>query len=157
MSWKPELDKEGHFKIKTESFSSKTVTVGGVEKSLYKRIHGNNFFVANNQSTSCDFVIPYPHVKIEGIEILSAHPADDLNLKVLDADGNVYSGLDVGTYGDNFMLNQFAFNVHPATDYYRHDSQYDADLYQGMIIRIEYNNTGSGKNVYMNFLLNEVK
>ena len=157
MSWMPDRDKDGQYKIKSEAFASKTVVVGGVEKSLYKRIHGNKFEVPTNASTSCDFVIPYPHVKIEGIEILNGHPEDDLSLKVLDADGNTYSQLDVATYGDNFMLNQFAFNVHPKLDYYIHESQYDADLFQGMIIRIEYNNTQSGKDIFMNFLLNEVK
>lgn len=157
IGWKPSKDKDGQNKIKMDAFASKTTLVNGIEKDLFKRIHGASFTVANNQSNTCDFVVPYPHVKIEGIEVLNANMADDLSFYVLDATGNPYSGLDVGTYGDNVQLNQFAFNVHPRTEYYMHESQYDADLYLGMIIRISYNNNGTGKTIYMNFILNEVK
>lgn len=153
----PIRDKDGMFKIKTEAFASKTVEVNGVKKDLYKRIHGESFSVANNQSNTCDFIIPYAHVKIEGIEVLNGNMQDDLSFYVYDADGNPYSGAPWTDENDRYLLNQFAFNVHPKNDFYVHHSQYDADLYSGMIIRILYNNTGSGKDIYMNFILNEVK
>lgn len=150
-------DKDGQLVIKNEAFKAKTTEVNGVEKSLYKRIHGISFNVTTNGTNTCDFVVPHPHVKIEAIEILNADLGDNCSFKVLDTNTNTYSGLDVGTYGANFVLNQFAFGVYLSTGYYKHESQYDADLYQGMIIRIEFNNTTNNKDIYLNYILNEVK
>lgn len=156
-------DKDQQFKLKVEAFASKTVSVLNTQtglyetKDLYKRIHGDSFSLSTGGTNQLDFVIPYNHCKVEGIEILNGAPSDSLSMYVLDADGNPYSGLDVGTYGDNVMLNQFAFNVHPRKDFYSHRSQYDADVFIGMILRIVYNNSGSPKTVYMNYNLNEVK
>ena len=150
-------DKDDQFKIKNDAFSSKTVVVDGVQKDLFKRIHGANFNVTTNGNNTCDFIIPYPHVKIEGIEVLNAKMQDRLSFYVLDTDTNTYSQAPVEAVGPNYQLNQFAFDIHPKDGYYVHQSQYDADLYQGMIIRIEYFNEGTGKDIYMNFILNEVK
>jgi hypothetical protein len=147
-------DKDGQFVIKEDSFKSKT-TVDG--KSLYKRIHGTKFTVNTNSTNTCDFVIPYPHVKVEGIEVLNADLGDTCSFKVLDTANNDYSGLDPATYGPNVTLNQFAFDVYPRAGFYTHNSQYDADLYINTIIRVEYENTTSNKDIYVNYVLNEVK
>lgn len=46
--------------------------------------------------------------------------------------------------------------MNPAKDYYNHSSEYDADLYQGMQVRVAYVSI-SAKTIGINFILNEVK
>lgn len=155
IGYKPRKDKDNAVVIKNEAFASKTTADG---KSLYKRVHGASFNVLNGATTNCRFTIPYTHCKIEAMEIINAHTGDLMDFKVLDTVTNTYSGLDTGTYGANFQLNQFGFNVYPVEGSYIHRSQYDADLYTGMILEIAYtNNSGSTKDIYVNYVLNEVK
>lgn len=155
LGFKPRKDKDNAVVIKQEAFASKTTADG---KSLYKRVHGATFNVPNGVTTICQFTIPYAHCKIEAMEIINATTGDSMNFKVLDTATNTYSGLDVGTYGANFLLNQFGFNVYPVEGGYTHQSQYDADLYSGMVVEIEYsNNDANTKDVYINYVLNEVK
>jgi hypothetical protein len=118
-------------------------------KKLYKRVHGKVFAV-NNGINVLDFKIPYPWIKITGVEIISAESLDRVNLYVLDD--------EIGTYSKtpNAQLNQFAYDLCLVKDYYEHKSEFDADLYYGMHIRIEYNSQ-SVKTIGLNFILNEVK
>ena len=154
MSYLYRRDKDGAPVVKIEAFASKTTTDG---KSLYKRVHGVKFSVDSGQNTNCQFAIPYPHCKIEAMEIVNADTGDYMDFKILDTASNAYSQLDPGTYGANFTLNQFGHNVYPSSSAYTHKSQYDADLYQGMIISIDYENIGASKDIYINYILNEVK
>jgi hypothetical protein len=68
----------------------------------------------------------------------------------LDSSAGTYSGYP------NFKLNQFGFSANLGKDYYQQNTNYDADLYQGMQLKFTYNSK-SAKTIGINFNLNEVK
>lgn len=135
-------------------FADKKIMVNGVLKSLFKRVHGTNETIGAGQTVNIDFVVPYNVCKFSGAEILGAAFGDTLNFKVLDDANNTYSGAP----GSNYQLNQFGFSVQMPGPEYANTSNYDADLYVGMVLRCEfYNSEGSQKTVAMNVWLHEVK
>jgi len=129
----------------TPAFAAKTVGV----YSLYTRTVGKKFTAAVGSNTFT-YAIPYPMVKLNGIEVVNCEAGDTVDLKVLDDTGGNYTGTP------NYMLNQFGFEVGLPKDFYHRESQYDADLYGGMQIQIEYT-SASAKDVWINYLLHEVK
>jgi hypothetical protein len=141
-------DKDGQFFLKMDAFSAKT-TVDG--KSLYKRIHGKKFPVAATSTTNLSFAVPYPHVKIEALEFINCEKNDCLSFEIKDDDLGTYSGTP------NSTLNQFGFDVYMSGEFYEQRAQYDADLFTGMVVYIEYTNNSAAKDVYVNYVLNEVK
>lgn len=126
------------------AFSAKTFE----DKDLYKRITGiqENLTIGANTIT---FTIAYPWVKITGIEIINGSALDFVSMEVLDSTTGQYSGTP------NKILNQFGFTVNISENYYKYDSEYDADLYEGMQIQLTYTST-SAKTIGINFLINEV-
>lgn len=139
-------------------FAAKKILVGGEIKSIFKRVHGVSAIIAAGSTVDIDFVVPHPTVKFTGAEVINTHIGDRLDFTVHDNATNTYSGAPVETYGANLQLNQFGFGVYLPDGFYQNTSNYDADLYLGMIIRCSYtNNTGSSKTVYMNPWLHEVK
>lgn len=149
----PNRDKDGQYKTKIEAFSAKTVILNGVEKSLFKRIHGKSFNAVSGQLTTYDFVMPYANAKFEALEIINGDIGDYVNFKVLDTASGSISGVP------NYMLNQFGFEVMmDKSGYYEQRSQYDADVIAGMQMRLEYFNAGNAnKTIYINYIMNEVK
>lgn len=135
-------------------FAAKKIVVNGVEKNLFKRVHGVSANIGANSTGNIDLIVSYAHAKFTGAEIFGTNLGDDLNFYVLDDANNTYSGAP----GSNYQLNQFGFNVKMPPDRYKNTSDYDADVYTGMVIRCEFtNNTGSAKDVHMNVWLHEVK
>lgn len=124
-----------------------TKVVGG--KSLFARNHGCAFSLSAGSNTK-EFVISYPHVKFTEIEIIGAELGDYTQLKILDTATGTYSTVP------NYQLNQFGFSVYLKPDHYRKSCRYDADLYTGMRVVLEYESV-SAKNLYVNFTLHEVK
>jgi hypothetical protein len=140
-------------------FAAKTIIVNGVEKSLYKRIHGiKSSSIASGQQVNIDFVITYNHVKFTGAEVFGTELGDTIDFYVLDDSNNTYSGAPTESPGyPNYLLNQFGFLVEMPADRYMNSSDYDADLYINMIIRCKYKNNGaSPKTISMNVWLHEV-
>jgi len=136
----------GNKKIGVASpFASKTLE----NKKLYKRVHGISAELAAGANTII-YTIPYQWVKINGIEVINGESGDAVSFYILDSTTGTYSTIP------NYTLNQFAFDVNIAKDYYEHKSEFDADLYQGMQVKIVYNSL-SVKTVGINFLLNELK
>ena len=129
----------------TTPFSSKKFG----DKSLFKRVHGVTQAL-NTGANTITFAIPYPWVKITGLEIVNGAALETASVSVLDSTSGTYTGVA------NYKLNQFGFNIVVAKDYYEHKSEYDADLYYGMQIQITYESL-SDKTVGINFILNEVK
>lgn len=129
-------------------FAAKTLPNG---KKLYTRVHG----VAASVSGAPDdiiFTVPYAACKLTGIEIIGGQIGDTVNLKVLDSTTGTYTGVA------NYQLNQFGYDVNVAKDFYSRESAYDADLFQGMQIKVEYDSVATlPANVYLNFILHEVK
>lgn len=127
-------------------FSAKILANG---KKLYARVHGIQPTLAAEANT-IDFTIPYSWVKITGIMVYGGEALDKVDLSIYDTAAGTYSGVP------NYKLNQFGFAANIAKDHFEWTSPYDADLYQGMIIRITYTSI-SAKTVGINFILNEVK
>lgn len=119
------------------------------DKKLYKREHGKTFQVQAG-STDCIFTIPYPWVKITGIEIIGGEFGDTCDLMILDSASGTYSTIP------NYKLNQFGFDVNVAPGEYEEANQYEADIYQGMQIKIVYKSI-SAKTIAVNYNLHEVK
>lgn len=160
LGFKPGRDKDGQLKLKVEPFTAKTVLKSdGSEGSLFKRVHGMNGTVTASSTQSLVFTVPYITCKFSGADIFGVDLKDTLNFKVLDTDNNDVSGLDVGTFGPNVLLNQFGFDVEmPGGGKYSNTSNYDADLVAGMKLVCEYTNNGlADKYIAMNVELHEVK
>lgn len=127
-------------------FASKTLPNG---KKLYKREHGIQQALTTG-SNNIVFTVPYPWVKIIGMEIIGGTILDKCDLNILDSTSGTYSGVA------NYKLNQFGFNVNVSADCYEEQNAYDADLYYGMQIQIVYTSV-SDKTIAINFNLSEVK
>lgn len=126
-------------------FAAKTIGT----KKLYKRVTGIQASVIAG-ITDVLFTIPYSWAKITGIEIVGGAILDKISLFVLDSAAGNYTG------SANATLNQFGFNVNVNKDYYINTSEFDADLYLNMQIKVSYN-TPVAKTIGLNFILNEVK
>lgn len=145
----PDRDKDGNPILAIKPFASKKIESG----SLFKRVHGvSSQSIPAGQTANVDFVIPYPTAKFSGAEIFGTSLGDSVNFKVLDDGNGTFSGTP------NAPLNQFGFGVKMKDGDYKNTSEYDADMYAGMILRCEYtNNSANAKVIYMNLELHEVK
>jgi hypothetical protein len=135
--------------LSSPSFAAKTMVIGGVTKKLFKRVTGikQSLSVGLNTFT---YTIPFPWVKITGLEIINSENLDSASFYVLDTATGTYSTIS------NYTLNRFAYDAYLCKDYYEHKSEFDADLYQNMQIKIDYTSI-SAKDIGINFILNEVK
>lgn len=121
-------------------------------KKLYRRKHGKRQSIPGNGSGKIQFVVPYAVAKIDEVEIVNCSATDTCHLKVLDNDAGTFSTVP------NYLLNQFGFDVNLSDIYYTDTSNYDAELYQSMVVEIEYfNNEAEAKDIGVNFVLHEVK
>lgn len=118
-------------------------------KSLYSRPEGKEYSLVAGMNIK-EFVIPYPTVKFNEIEVFSGEKKDKVNLKILDTAAGTYSGVP------NYQFNQFSKALNVKKDEYSRKSEYDADLYQGMRIVLEYD-SASAKDIEVNFIIHEVK
>lgn len=122
-------------------------------KRLFTRVHGTSATVSGAPDT-IDFEIPYAMCKLTGIDIINGELGDKINLKILDTVSGTISGVP------NMVLNQFAYNVNIASNFHKFESRYDADMIQGLRIRVEYDAVTPDllpKIIYVNFYLHEVK
>lgn len=127
-------------------------------KKLFRRKHGIRKECPGETETFIDMVVPYVQCKIDEVEIINCSGNDDVDLKVLDTAENAYSQAPVESVGPNYLLNQFGFDVCVSDLYYSDSSNYDADLFQGMIVRAVFKNRDTeSKNIGINFVLHEVK
>lgn len=140
----------------TPPFANKKLTDG---RSLFKRVHGANATISANSTGTIDITVPYSEVKFTGAAIINCAVGDTVDFTVHDTYNNDISGLDTGTYGNNVQLNQFGYDVEMSKDFYENTSQYDASLYQNMIVRCSYTNNDANNSRYVavNFEMHEVK
>jgi len=131
------------------SFSAKTVTIGSTTKKLFARNTGFQHTMSVGANT-VTYTLSYPWCKILGVEVIGAETLDYCDLEVFDTAAGTYSGVP------NYKLNQFAYSVNIPMNYYIRLSQFDADIYQGMVIKITYNSV-SAKTVGFNIIMNELK
>lgn len=126
-------------------FANKVIGV----KKVFSRVTGKSFPVTTGNNT-LTFTIPYPHVKINGVEIIGCSLGDKLTFKVLDSSSGTYTTVP------NLELNTFGIDVYMCEGKYERLSNYDADLYQGMQVQVEYTST-SNKTAYINYIIHELK
>lgn len=129
-------------------FSAKTLPDGS---KIFRRIIGITSQV-QDEPTNIDFVVPFTKCKITGLQILGARLGDKVTFQILDTDNGTISGVP------NAILNTFGQDAYIAADFAAYSSKYDADLIQGLIIRIIYDakNELLPRDVYINFDLHEV-
>lgn len=148
------IDFEDNFKAagnkslpqQVQPFASKSLPNG---KKLFKRYHGEQYNVTGGVNTLL-YTISYSQVKIVGVDVINAEAGDRIDLLVLDSITGTYTTVP------NYILNQFAFGVSTSKDFFRQESNYDADLYLGMQIKIVFTSQ-SDKTIGINFNLSEVK
>ena len=118
-------------------------------KKLYKRVTGISQALTTG-SNNVIFTVPYPWVKITGAQLIGGELGDTVSLYILDSTTGTYTTVP------NYQLNQFGYSINVAKDFYESRSQFDADLYINMQIKIVYNSV-SNKTIGVNFIMDEVK
>ena len=139
--------KIGNF-VKREPFSAKVLPDGS---KLFRRKHGYSILVDALSSKDLIVTIPYDSCKINKLEIIDANPLDTIDLIILDSVDGTYTSVP------NYELNQFGFDVQLSALLYSDKSDYDAELYKGMQLKIVYKNkTQNTKKVGVNVILHEM-
>lgn len=131
------------------SFGAKTAVINGVLKKFFARNTGAQYDLVSG-SNEITFTIGYPWVKITGIECMGAETLDTCELRVYDSPAGTYSGVS------GALLNQFGYALNIGKDFYQRSAPYDADLYYGMVLKLNYVSK-SVKRIGVNFLMTEVK
>jgi len=126
-------------------FSAKTIG----SKKLYKRVVGAQYAVPVG-TTTLEYVIPYAWVKINVIECVGGEVGDYCSFSIKDTPTGTYTGVP------NYLLNQFGYTTNIAPGFYERTSEFDADLYTGMRIVLDYTSL-SAKTIGINYILNELK
>lgn len=145
----PDIAAKINYKRNIEESSPFAAKVLKNGKRLFSRVQGESYALLVGEN-SLIYTIPYPEVKFNEIEIVGAEVGDSCSLEVLDDANGSYSGIP------NLSLNKFGDKVQLGKDFYCRKSNYDADLYLGMQIKVTYTSV-SAKNVGINYILHEVK
>jgi len=132
------------------AFASKRTKEGF---NLFKRVHGLPCKeIAMGEVVTFDLEVPYEWTKMQAIELIGAKECITVSLSVLD---NQYGTFSTIPY---MNLNQFGYDVNVSPDFYRFSSNYDANVYKTMIIRVEVTNSSSViSTIGVNVELNEVQ
>lgn len=131
-------------------FASKKLPNG---KKIFLVDNTKSFSVLN-ASQNLDFKVPLSVMKINGLELIGCKAGDKATLQVLDDSSGTISGVP------DYVLKTFG-KVHLPDGFYRRVSKYDADLIGDMTIRVIYErkeqSPDDSQDVYINYLLHEVK
>jgi hypothetical protein len=131
--------------IKQYPFADKKIE----NNSLFRRLHGKQFDLEIGENELI-FSCPYSHAKITGVHIINSHMLEVAQFEVFDTEEGTYTGIP------NFKLNQFGFSANMKDGSHEHVCKYDADLYQGMVIKITYESLYE-KKLAINYYMDEVK
>lgn len=131
-------------------------------KKLFRRKHGlAPVTVQPGQSTIFELTVPYAQCKINKLEIIGANNNDQIDFLILDTEqGMVQQGMGVpaNMITPYLPLNQFGFDVCVSKDYYADESNYDAEIYGGMVVHMVFYNKGTEEvKVGVNITLHEMK
>ena len=129
----------------TPAFASKNFGT----KALFKRVVGQQYALTIGDNTLL-YTETFPWVKFMSLEILNGEFGDYVSLYILDTSTGKLTGVP------NYQLNQFGFSCNIAPGFYQHRSEFDADIYQGLQIKIVYHSV-SAKTIGVNYVMNEVK
>jgi len=122
-------------------------------KKLYVREQGiPKITIAAGATGSLIFQIPYSEVKINGAMVIWCKAHDTANFKILDTDTGTLTTIPL------YPVNQFGYNVNMDDGKYYKSYPYDADLFLGLHVSIEYTNNGVNPiDISVNLDLHEVK
>jgi hypothetical protein len=129
----------------TPAFASKSFGA----KALFKRVVGKQFALTTGDNILL-YTETFPWVKFMALEIINGEVGDTCSLYVLDTENGTYSTVP------NYPLNQFGYAANIAAGFYQHKSEFDADVYAGLQLKIVYTSV-SAKTVGINYVMNEVK
>lgn len=118
---------------------------------IFRRIRSATGTVSSGP-TNIDFIVPFSKCKITGVQILGAELGDSVSFQVLDTSSGTISGIP------NFVLNEFGTGVYIVPDVANYPSKYDADLIQGLVLRLVYTPVAGAesKSIYVNYDLHQV-
>lgn len=124
-----------------------------IQKKLFRRQHGIKATLNAEGNTEIEFTVPYEWVKITTMEIIGLPEVMQADLTIHDTINGTYSQTGI----PKLQLNKYGYDVNIAKDYFKDHSEYDADLYSGMIIKIVIKNTSNlTPTIGINFTLHEV-
>jgi hypothetical protein len=131
--------------------AKKFITSSGLVKNLYTRNVGTQNTVVNGANT-INYTATFAWCKMIGMEAINGLAGDYASMYVYDTPAGTYSGTP------NLLLNRYGYDLNIAPGYYEKKSQFDADVYVGMILRVIYTSvTTDSRFLGINFLMNEVK
>lgn len=147
-------DFEANFKTNSNKPSCVTVTSAASKtlpdgKKVYKRVVGVRASCVTGPNDII-WAMPFNWVKFMGIEVAGCEVGDYMSLYILDTQTGTMSTIP------NYVLNQFGFDANMPKDFYKHQSEFDADLTLGLQVKIVYHSV-SDKAIGVNFVMNEVK
>lgn len=135
--------------MKLYPFHSKELV--DIQKKLFRRAYGIQGTLIANGNTTIEFTVPYAWCKITTMEIVGLPEMMKVDLCIMDSPLGLYTGVP------NYKLSQFGFDVNVAKNYYKDHSEYDADLYMNMVIKVIIkNDTANTPTIGINFTLHEV-
>jgi len=131
-----------------QAFAAKTLPNG---KKLFRRVIGMSTSV-NDSEVTVNHTVTYANCKITGVEVIGAVLGDSCKFQVRDTAAGTLTTVPF------FLLNEFGTGVFMAKDFHDFYSEYDADLFVGLVVRMLYTpkDTGAARDVYFNLILHEV-
>jgi hypothetical protein len=129
-------------------FASKDLPNG---KRLYRRTNGMTLTLPSSDSIVVSYTCPYAQAKINEVEVLWCPEGVTAQMRVKDTAAGTYSTVP------NAVLDTFGSAVNIAKDYWKGRSEYDADIYGGMVLEFSITNLSSeSKLVGINMVFHEV-
>lgn len=129
-------------------FASKIMPDG---KILKRRTIGFTFLLTAQAQTTYEYTVTYGHCKINQVEVFYCQENTTAMMRVRDSIAGTYSGVS------NAILDTFGNNVNIGKDYWIGRSEYDADLYAGMVLEFVFNSLAdTDKTIGINIILHEV-
>lgn len=133
-----------------QAFASKVLPDG---RKIFARERGiEPETVAPGAIGSLVLEIPYAAAKITDATIIGCRLGDTVNLKILDTPGGLITTIPL------YPINQFGYDVNMPDGLFFKKYDYDADLFAGLHVAVEYKNNGDDPvTIYVNLGLHEVK
>ena len=129
-------------------FASKDLPDG---RKLKRRTNGITFTIPAEDSITVSYIVPYGQAKMNEVEVLWAPEGVTAQMNVKDTSAGTYSTIP------NRILDSFGNAVNIAKDYWKGRSEYDADVYIGMVLEFVITNSSNvSKTVGINMVLHEV-
>jgi len=129
-------------------FAAKAMSDG---KKLKRRTNGIQFTIPANDSITVSYTCPYAQSKINEVEVLWAPEFVTAIMHIKDDALGTYSTVP------NAILDSFGNSCNIAKDYWKGRSEYDADIYGGMVLEFVVTNGSSvSKTVGINIVFHEL-